>query len=102
MTAAGVARNLRLLLRHPSVYLGRREYVIVLSHMRSYSTLLAHLLGSHPEIAGYAEMHTSYAQRRDLLRLRRKWRARSTVGSRAGSCSTRCCTITTRCRSRPA
>lgn len=70
MTAAGVARNLRLLLRHPSVYVGRREYVLVLSHMRSYSTLLAHLLGSHPEIAGYAEMNQSYAHRRDLLRLR--------------------------------
>lgn len=70
MRAAGIARNLRLLLRHPSVFLARREYVLVLSHMRSYSTLLAHLLGSHPEIAGYAEMNLTYARRRDLLHLR--------------------------------
>ena len=70
MTIGGVARNLRLLLRHPSVFLGQRGYVLILSHMRSYSTLLAHLLGSHPEIAGYAEMNLPYARRRDLLRLR--------------------------------
>lgn len=70
MTAAGVARNLRLLLRHPSVFLGPREYVLVLSHMRSRSTLLAHLVGSHPEVAGYAEMNLTYSRRRDLLRLR--------------------------------
>jgi hypothetical protein len=70
MIGAGVARNLPLLLRHPSVLLGQREYVLLLSHMRSYSTLLAHLLGSHAEIAGYAEMNLTYARRRDLLHLR--------------------------------
>ena len=70
MTAAGIARNLRLLASRPTVFLGRREYVLILSHMRSYSSLLAHLLGSHPEIAGYAEMHVSYTRRRDLLALR--------------------------------
>ncbi len=70
MIGAGVVRNLPLMLRHPSVLFGQREYVLVLSHMRSYSTLLAHLLGSHPEIAGYAEMNLTYARRRDLLHLR--------------------------------
>ena len=28
--------------------------------MRSYWALLCHILGSHPEIAGYAEMHLAY------------------------------------------
>jgi hypothetical protein len=37
--------------------------------MRSYSSLLCHILGSHPEINGYAEMHQSYRGRIDLLRL---------------------------------
>jgi hypothetical protein len=52
------------------VFFGRRRYVFVLSHMRSYSSLLCHILGSHPEISGYAEMHQSYDRGVDLLRLR--------------------------------
>lgn len=65
-----LAENARALLRRPAVFLGRRSYILVLSHMRSYSSLLCHILGSHPEIAGYAEMHQSYNSRLDLLRLR--------------------------------
>lgn len=38
--------------------------------MRSYSSLLCHILGSHPQISGYAEMHQSYRGRLDLMRLR--------------------------------
>jgi hypothetical protein len=38
--------------------------------MRSYSSLLCHILGSHREIDGYAEMHLAYRNRIDLLRLR--------------------------------
>jgi hypothetical protein len=56
--------------RQPTVFVGRREYILVISHMRSYSSLLCHILGSNPEIAGYAEMHQSYERRLDLLRLR--------------------------------
>jgi hypothetical protein len=65
-----LAENARLLLRRPAVFLSRRSYILVLSHMRSYSSLLCHILGSHPEIAGYAEMHQSYNGRLDLVRLR--------------------------------
>jgi hypothetical protein len=45
---------------------GRRRYILLASHMRSYSTLLGHLLGSHPQIAGYAEQHQSYRSFADL------------------------------------
>jgi hypothetical protein len=69
-TAAGVARGALLVARRPRVFLGRRSTVFVLGHMRSYSTLLCHILGSHPEIAGYAEMHLAYRNVLDLLRLR--------------------------------
>lgn len=48
------------------------RYVFLLSHMRSYSTLLSHVLGSSPEIAGYTESHVKYHRHSDLLRLR--WR----------------------------
>lgn len=38
--------------------------------MRSYSSLICHILGSHEDVAGYAEMHQRYANRLDLMRLR--------------------------------
>jgi len=66
----GVAENALLIVRRPSVVLRPRRYVLVLSHMRSYSSLLCHLLGSHSEIDGYAEMHRSYRRHADLVRLK--------------------------------
>jgi hypothetical protein len=47
-----------------------RRYLFVLGHMRSYSSLLCHILGSHPQIDGYCETHVKYRTRLDLLRLR--------------------------------
>ena len=47
-----------------------RQYLFVLGHMRSYSSLLCHILGSHPQIDGYCETHVKYRTRFDLLRLR--------------------------------
>ena len=47
-----------------------RCYLFVLGHMRSYSSILCHFLGSHPEIDGYCETHIKYRTRWDLLRLR--------------------------------
>ncbi|HET7098053.1 MAG TPA: sulfotransferase [Casimicrobiaceae bacterium] len=46
-------------------------FLFVVSHMRSYSSLLCHILGSHPEISGYSEAHQSYFGRNDLDRLAR-------------------------------
>jgi len=46
--------------------------LFVLGHMRCYSSLLCHILGSHPEIDGYCETHIKYRWRPDLLRLRRR------------------------------
>jgi hypothetical protein len=54
---------------HPSV-LKPRKYIFLLSHMRGYTTVLGHILGSHREISGYAETWTSYQTPRDLLKLR--------------------------------
>lgn len=56
----GVERRLR-----------ERRFLLVLGHMRSYSTLLAHVLGSHPEIDGYSELHRSYLGRLDLHEMTR-------------------------------
>jgi len=49
-----------------------RRSLFVFGHMRSYSSLLCHILGSHPEIDGYCETHIKYRSYFDLLRLRRR------------------------------
>jgi hypothetical protein len=49
-----------------------RGYILLMSHMRSYSSLLAHLLGSHPEIDGYSELHLHYESPIDLRGMTRK------------------------------
>jgi hypothetical protein len=46
--------------------------------MRSYSSVLSHVLGSHPQIDGYCETHLRYRFSLDLLRL--KWRVRKLTG----------------------
>ena len=40
--------------------------------MRGRTSLLSHILGSHPEIAGHSEMHQGYSNSLDLLKLRCK------------------------------
>jgi hypothetical protein len=52
--------------------------LFILSHMRSYSSVLSHVLGSHPQIDGYCETHLRYRFSFDLLRL--KWRVRRLTG----------------------
>ncbi|NWG38753.1 MAG: hypothetical protein HXY27_02125 [Hydrogenophilaceae bacterium] len=39
---------------------GDLERIFLLSHMRAYTSLAGHILGSHPQINGYYEMHISY------------------------------------------
>ena len=34
--------------------------IFLLSHMRAYTSLAGHILGSHPQINGYFEMHLGY------------------------------------------
>jgi len=56
--------------RRPGTVLHRCRYLFIFSHMRSRSTLLAHILGSHPEISGHLETHIRYRHRHDFLKLR--------------------------------
>jgi hypothetical protein len=55
-----------------------RRFLFVLGHMRSYSSLLCHILGSHRQIDGYCETHIKYRTRLDLIRLR--WRVMKLTG----------------------
>ncbi|MFO7542154.1 MAG: hypothetical protein R6W97_04960 [Thiobacillus sp.] len=58
--------------------------IFLLSHMRAYTSLVGHLLGSHPEIDGYYEMHLSYVSAGDMERQVRRYREQDTLkpGSR--------------------
>jgi hypothetical protein len=49
--------------------------VLVLGHMRGTTSLLAHLLGSHPQICGYFETHIRYREPDDLSKLRQRLEA---------------------------
>lgn len=44
--------------------------IFLLSHMRAYTSLAGHILGSHPAINGYFEMHISYEDAAALDRQR--------------------------------
>ncbi|EKU97416.1 sulfotransferase domain protein [Leptolyngbya sp. PCC 7375] len=48
------------------------KYLFVMAPARSGSTLLGHILYSHPEVAGYGESHVGYASETDLRQL--TWR----------------------------
>ena len=61
-----------MLKKHP------QSTLFILSHMRSYSSVLSHVLGSHPQVNGYCETHLRYRFSFDLLRL--KWRVRRLTG----------------------
>lgn len=45
-----------------------RQRLFLLSHMRAYTSLVGHLLGSHPEVDGYYELHRNYLTDDDLAR----------------------------------
>lgn len=46
----------------------RYARIFLLSHMRALSSLAGHVLGSHPRINGYYEMHLSYEDAAALVR----------------------------------
>jgi hypothetical protein len=64
-SASSLLRNLRANFAPAS-----QRYLFLLSHMRSYSSLLAHLLGGCSEIDGYGETQLKYKASTDLWRLR--------------------------------
>lgn len=55
-------------LRRFNTLLSRHEHILMLSHMRAYSSLFGHIMGSHPAICGYYEMHMGYYSWRSFVR----------------------------------
>lgn len=85
----GIARHCGKLLHALAIQWQLRQrlkqtaYLLILSHMRSGSSLLTQVLCSHPDILGYGETHTVYRGAGDLLRaaqsvyrMLRKWRVK--------------------------
>jgi len=70
MSILSKAKTLSLLALKPSVLTARSKYLFILSHMRSRSTVLSHVLGSNKGICGYSELFSSYNNYIDLLKLR--------------------------------
>lgn len=55
------------LIKNPALTLRHRN-IFLLSHMRANTSLFGHLLGSHPQIEGYYEMHIGYYSWKSLWR----------------------------------
>lgn len=64
------ARKLSTVAVNPQLVTCRTKYLFILSHMRSRSSVISHVLGSNPEVCGYSELQQSYTGRLDLLRMR--------------------------------
>lgn len=45
-----------------------KKHIFLLSHMRAYTSLFGHIMGSNPSICGYYEMHIGYYSWRSLVR----------------------------------
>jgi hypothetical protein len=45
-----------------------KQHIFLLSHMRAYTSLFGHIMGSNPAICGYYEMHIGYHSWRSLIR----------------------------------
>lgn len=54
-------------IKNPKI-LQPKKHILLLSHMRAYTSLFGHILGSHPEIEGYYEMHIGYYSWKSLIR----------------------------------
>jgi hypothetical protein len=64
-----LAFQLNTLRMRPLALTVQNNFVFILGHMRSGSTLLTHLLCTSDEIVGYGETHTNYRRRSDLAKL---------------------------------
>ncbi|MCW8195027.1 sulfotransferase [Proteobacteria bacterium 005FR1] len=70
MSVLSKARKLSLIASNPHILTCNTGYLFLLSHMRSRSSVLSHVLGSNAEICGYSELHRAYRNRMDLLKMR--------------------------------
>lgn len=59
--------NLKVVVKQPRV-LKPYKHLLLLSHMRANTSLFGHIVGNHPKINGYYEMHIGYYSWKSLFR----------------------------------
>jgi hypothetical protein len=59
----------KTLAMRPVSLVARNQFIFIMGHMRSGSSLLCHLLCSSDQILGFGETHTNYRYRSDLAKL---------------------------------
>ena len=65
-------RMLSVGLQQPGALFSKREYILLISHMRGYTSVLSHIVGSHEEVSGYSELHIPYRRGLDFYYMRGK------------------------------
>lgn len=61
--------KLATLASNPEIIFSKKKYLFVVSHMRSRSSVLSHILGSNPDVCGYKELHRSYKNQMALINM---------------------------------
>ncbi len=49
---------------------GHSKQIFILSHMRSRSSVLSHIFGSNDKICGYSELHNSYMDHTNIIKMK--------------------------------
>jgi hypothetical protein len=63
------AKKLAILIANPEILFSKKKYLFVVSHMRSRSSVLSHILGNNPEVIGYKELHQAYTGKKSLINM---------------------------------
>jgi hypothetical protein len=69
MTLKTKFNKLSIIASNPEILFSKKKYLFVVSHMRSRSSVLCHILGNNPEICGYKELHQSYKGNLSLINM---------------------------------
>jgi len=63
------AKKISIIAANPEILFCKKKYLFVVSHMRSRSSVLSHILGNNPEVCGYKELHRSYKGQLSLINM---------------------------------
>ncbi len=63
-------KKILLIVVNPHLAANKRKHIFLISHMRSRSSVLSHIIGSNSNVCGYSELHRSYLNKFDLLKTR--------------------------------
>ncbi len=62
-------KKVAIIATNPDILFGKKKYLFVVSHMRSRSSVLSHILGNNSEVCGYKELHMSYKGQSSLINM---------------------------------